>query len=60
MTGLTHRTTSGKILTDDDIEALAAEVATHDHDVALHRTRRRNVGERHSTASEVEVPRPSD
>jgi hypothetical protein len=55
MTGRTYRTTSGKILADDDIEAIAAEVATDDHDVALLRTRRRNVGERHSTTSEVEA-----
>ena len=41
MTGLTHRTTSGKILTDGDIEALAAKVAATEPDIGLLKARRR-------------------
>lgn len=36
-----HRTKTGRILTDVDIDALAEEVETTDHDVEALRTRRR-------------------
>ncbi|MFP5333026.1 MAG: CopG family transcriptional regulator [Acidimicrobiia bacterium] len=37
----THRTRSGRILTDEEIAALAAEVAETDYDVEAIETRRR-------------------
>jgi len=37
----TRRTRSGRTVTDDDLEALAAEVAEKDYDVDVLRTRRR-------------------
>ncbi len=41
MTGRTYRTTSGTMLTDEDIEAIAANVATTDPDMVLLEKRRR-------------------
>jgi len=37
----TRRTDSGRVLTDEDVEALAAEVAEKDYDVDVLETRRR-------------------
>jgi predicted transcriptional regulator len=37
----THRTRSGRILTDEEIEALATEAAEADYDVEVLKTRRR-------------------
>jgi len=37
----THRTRSGRTLTDEEIDALAAEVEKTDYDVATLKTRRR-------------------
>ena len=37
----THRTRSGRILTDEEIDALATEVAESDYDVEALKTRRR-------------------
>jgi hypothetical protein len=37
----THRTSSGRILTDEEIEALATEAAEADYDVEVLKTRRR-------------------
>ncbi len=37
----THRTRSGRILTDEEIDALATEVAETDYDVEALKTRRR-------------------
>jgi hypothetical protein len=37
----THRTRSGRILTDEEIDALSAEVAETDCDVEALKTRRR-------------------
>ena len=37
----THRTRSGRTLTDEDLEALATEVAEKDYDVDALKTRRR-------------------
>jgi hypothetical protein len=37
----THRTRSGRILTDEEIDALSAEVAETDYDVEALKTRRR-------------------
>lgn len=37
----THRTKSGRILSDDDIDALATEVEETDYDVEVLKTRRR-------------------
>jgi hypothetical protein len=41
MAGHTFRTRSGKNLTDEDIEAIAADVATTDPDISLLKRRRR-------------------
>ena len=38
---ITRRTRSGRTLTDEDIGALATEVAEKDYDVAVLKTRRR-------------------
>ena len=37
----THRTRSGRTLTDEDVETLATEVAEKDYDVDMLKTRRR-------------------
>ncbi len=37
----THRTRTGRTLTDEEIEALSTEVAETDHDIETLRTRRR-------------------
>ncbi len=37
----THRTRSGRILTDEEIDALATEIAETDYDVEALKTRRR-------------------
>ncbi len=41
MTKPTHRTRSGRVLSDEEIEALSAEVAETDYDVEDLKTRRR-------------------
>ncbi len=60
MTGRTYRTTSGKILTDGDIEALAADVATTEPDIGLLKARRHPGAELEPSPAPVSPSSSSD
>lgn len=60
MTGRTFRTRSGKNLTDEDIEAIAADVATTDPDMVLLKKRRRAGAEREPSPAPVDPSSSSE
>jgi hypothetical protein len=57
MTGRTFRTRSGKNLTDEDIEAIAADVATTDPDMVLLKKRRHPGAPGARARGSAELPR---